>query len=355
MPCYNPMIRYETNERYKGVDGKLHFKAYIEKGEETNLYQLRNRPNILKAELIPCGKCIGCRLEYSRQWANRGYLESKCWKDNWFCTITYDDEHLFTPEQVDLNGAILPKQDDWKGCLVKKDLTQFMKNLRQILTRDKEKHPEKYKDWNGKIRFMACGEYGGEKARPHYHLIIFNMPLRTDDLYNPRIINNEVYYQSHIVEQAWTKGISNISEASWNNIAYTARYITKKINGAGSEEEYDEKGQIKEFFRVSRMPGIGEIYFEKHWREIYKNDEIIIKNKEGSISCQPPKYYDELLKEKDPILYKKIKAKRARKAKENNLIKEEKTSLLQLDQLAIEERSHKERHKKLVRAMEQAN
>ena len=24
---------------------------------------------------IPCGKCVGCRLEYSRQWANRCMLE----------------------------------------------------------------------------------------------------------------------------------------------------------------------------------------------------------------------------------------------------------------------------------------
>ena len=30
----------------------------------------------IKVFEAPCGKCIGCRLEYSRQWANRCVLES---------------------------------------------------------------------------------------------------------------------------------------------------------------------------------------------------------------------------------------------------------------------------------------
>lgn len=348
MPCYHPMIRYENlNKPIKAKDGHTYYQASI---YQTSIEDLPNAleklksNSIYKTQVIPCGKCIGCRLEYSREWANRGYLESKEWKQNWFCTITYDEEHLIIPEEFESeNGITYINEGDWKGTLVPKDLTQFIKNVRQIMKRE-------YNQNN--IRFMAAGEYGEKGDRPHYHIIFFNLNLPVEDLFEPRISNNNVYYRSKIIERAWKKGISNISEANWNTIAYTARYITKKINGTGSEESYAEKGQLKEFFRVSRMPGIGEAYFRKHYKEIYEKDEIIIKNKEGTIATKPPKYYDYLYEQIDPKGFEAIKQKRRHEQKQAEKIKNEKTSNFRLEQKLIEERTHEEKHRKLVRTME---
>lgn len=42
---------------------------------------------------IPCGNCIACRLQYSREWANRCMLESTYYEHNYFITLTYDYHH----------------------------------------------------------------------------------------------------------------------------------------------------------------------------------------------------------------------------------------------------------------------
>ena len=43
---------------------------------------------------IPCGKCSGCRLQRSREWANRCMLELEYHKSSYFVTLTYDEAHV---------------------------------------------------------------------------------------------------------------------------------------------------------------------------------------------------------------------------------------------------------------------
>lgn len=50
---------------------------------------------------LPCGQCIGCRLEHSRQWAIRCMDESQMHRDNSFITLT------FSPESVSKYGRSL--------------------------------------------------------------------------------------------------------------------------------------------------------------------------------------------------------------------------------------------------------
>lgn len=364
MTCFHPLIREEDLTKWvKAKDGHLYHPAKVWKAggrepEEAPLSRLERQRYY--EQLIPCGKCIGCQLERSKEWANRGYLESKMWAQNWFVTLTYDDEHLPMAEEITTSNDITftDIEGNWKGILIPKDLELFRKNLRQKFNR---------KTGETDIRFMYCGEYGGKGDRPHYHLIIFNCNLPKDSFYNARVIKNELYWQNEIIEECWggirgrnwdvsidpdSKGKSNISEVSWNTIGYVARYILKKQNGLYSEEDYAAKGQIKEFFHASTMPGIGKPYFDEHWKEIYEHDEIIIKNKNGSISQKPPKYFDELLKKIDPERMETIKRKRRIQAYGSSKIKDTLSSLSRLEQLEVEERSKIERTQKLIRIME---
>lgn len=258
---------------------------------------------------------MGCRLDYARNWANRGYLELKTQgnENNWFITLTYNDENL----PITKEGT--------NGTLVKKDLETFIKNLRQ----------DERRQGRTDIKYMACGEYGDKNERPHYHLIMFNLKLDIEDLFEARIINKEFYYRSKTIEKHWTKGISNVTQATWNNISYVARYITKKLNGAESEKYYEEKGQIKEFFRVSK--GIGKMYYQQNRDKIYKNDEIYIRNKKGVTVTKPPKYFDDLFKKEDEERLKKIKNKRKRLQDSQIRITKENTKIGSIDQLKREE------------------
>lgn len=43
---------------------------------------------------LPCGQCIGCKLEYSRQWAIRCLDEAQMFDQNCFITLTNSDESV---------------------------------------------------------------------------------------------------------------------------------------------------------------------------------------------------------------------------------------------------------------------
>lgn len=346
------MVRIEDKFKWEiAADGHKYHPATILKESEV--------PNFIETmkhqtgggrygyTLIPCGKCIGCRLDYSAEWANRGYCEAKMHENNYFVTLTYDPDHIHIDEYLeDREGFTWVNEGDWNGNLYPKELTQFIKSLRQKMKRD-------YGD-DG-IRFMACGEYGSKGARPHYHIIFFGLNLPAETFFEPQIINKNIYYRNKIIEDIWTKGFSNVGEANWNTISYVARYITKKINGEGSEQLYAANGKIKEFMRVSRMPGIGEPYYQKHKDEIYKNGYITIKNLEGTHKVTPPTYFDDLFKKEHPGEFLKIQRERRQRAENKNRLKAEQTSLFLKDQLEIEERSKETNNIALVRMMEKGS
>lgn len=332
LTCYKPLVRAENTWKWeKAKDGHLYHPAKIFSSDRLENYDFSDNLGKYKYTQINCGKCIGCRLDYSRQWANRGYLESTLWQHNYFVTLTYDDDHLTIPEEMTTSEGITYtelEEYEWKGILVPKDFTQFLKDLRQEMKR-------KYNHVG--VRFMGCGEYGDIGRRSHYHLILFNCPLPEETFYNPRVNwEKDIYYQNEVIEKCWPHGLSNICEANWNNIAYTARYITKKQNGKESEDFYAMQGEIPEFFRASNHPGIAKGYYDQHKEEIYKYDQILIQNKSGSYWVQPPRYFDRLFEKEYPDQFEEIKKKRQKRTLDQLILKGETTSLTRWEQLQIE-------------------
>ena len=100
---------------------------------------------------VPCGKCLQCRIAKRKEWAMRCLHEMDNWDNALFITLTYNDKSL--PEN---------------STLQKKEFQNFLKRVRIQLG-------------ERKIKYFACGEYGEEKERPHYHAIIFGMSLNEDD------------------------------------------------------------------------------------------------------------------------------------------------------------------------------
>lgn len=255
---------------------------------------------------IPCGKCLECRLAYSRMWADRMMLEAQEWNENYFVTLTYDNKHLRTTF------------DGWP-TLDSRDLQLFMKRLR--------KHFKAYYD-HDKIRFYSAGEYGDKSFRPHYHLILFNLPLKDLEVYAH---NREfTYYNSKTLEDLWPYGYVVIAPVSWDTCAYTARYVVKKQKGK-TKDYYKFFGVEPEFCRMSRKPGLGRNYFEKHKDEIYTYDRIYLSDLMGGRSIKPSRYFDKLLETVEPERYNMIKAQRRALAEQNRKL------LLSQTQLTIEQ------------------
>ena len=229
---------------------------------------------------IPCGQCIGCRLERSRQWAIRLVKELRLHDRSSFLTLTYTDEHL-------------PRLPSGKPTLVLEDVQLFLKRLRRHF----EPHP---------LRFFQCGEYGDAGGRPHHHMILFGEDFCLDRKPVSKSASGFPQYESALLTSLWGKGLCTISEVSFESAAYVARYSLKKITGKGSKFFY--LGAKPEFVTMSRRPGIGSGYFDEFKGDLYPSDTVIPSI--GRPPSLPPKYFDKLLERSDPALHALVKKKR---------------------------------------------
>lgn len=227
---------------------------------------------------IPCGQCIGCRLERSRQWAMRCYHEASLYDDNCFITLTY------SPECVPLDGSLNVKH-----------FQDFMKRLR-------------FRFGSG-IRFFHCGEYGEKFNRPHYHACIFNFDFPDKEIWTER--DGIKTYTSEILNDLWeNKGFCLIGDLTFESAAYVARYVTKKITGDRAPDHYGDRRP--EYTTMSRRPGIGKQWLERFTEDVFPCDNVVIRGK----VMKPPKYYDRVFEVDNPEIFSKLKRIRKEKGVE---------------------------------------
>nr|QJB21093.1 MAG: replication initiator protein [Microvirus sp.] len=267
MPCYHPIHAWKT------PSGGITLK--IEKGIPDTFLEL------------PCRKCIGCRLDIARQWAIRCVHESQMHRENCFLTLTYNPDHL-------PNG----------GTLVKKDLQLFLKRLRDLLFRQNEKKPIRF-------RYYAVGEYGAKGDRPHYHLLIFGFNFPDRRLFYQD--GASALYTSTILQNLWPFGYVTIGDLNFDTACYCARYVQKKYIGDNPDDHY--QGRIPEFAIMSKQNGgIGINWFRKYQNDLYNHDHCVMDSR---FISRPPAFYDRELKKIDPEKFALLQEKRRQKAKDN--------------------------------------
>lgn len=247
------------------------------KGKSDNTEKIKivfRRPDSWKGEALdlPCGQCVGCRLERSRQWAVRCMHEASLYSDNSFLTLTY------APESLPVDNS-----------LQKSHFQNFMKRLRKSIA------PKR-------VRYYHCGEYGEKLARPHYHALLFNHDFH-DKLYFKGQDQNTIS-TSETLSKLWPYGFSVVGQVTFESAAYVARYILKKVTGDKSEEHY--QGRQPEYTTMSRRPGIGHGWYEKFKTDVYPHDRIIVRGN----PTRPPRFYDNLLGREDRSTLELLKIKR---------------------------------------------
>lgn len=277
---------------------------------------------------LPCGRCIGCRLEYSRQWAIRCMHEGQLYDNNCFLTLTYDEDNL--PDS---------------NSLYHRDFQLFMKTLRKEFVPknpyNKKLAPKTYEYFRRKywIRYYMCGEYGqqcskcksneldcicssgfeAELGRPHYHVCLFNFDFPDKQVAEQNGKKGDILYNSKILEKHWPYGFCNIGSLTWESAAYVARYITKKITGDNAHDHYqsidllsgESRNILPEYTRMSRDPGIAKPWYEKFKGDLEKG-YITVNGKKVS----PAKYYDKCMEIDDWSLLDHLKDLRKQKAME---------------------------------------
>lgn len=346
MPCFHPLKGFPYG---KTENGKVN---YLIRPFETEFILDGKREPIFDYTLIPCGQCIGCRLERSRQWANRCLLELEYHESAYFLTLTYNPEHVPTVYYSDENTG-----EAYEALSLRKRHFQlFMKRLRKAF-------PDQ------KLRFFACGEYGGKTQRPHYHAIIFGLKLPDGDL-KPYGRNrlNDPYFTSEKVQRAWSIyhppdnlhpdgwydpiGFALVANVTWETCAYVARYVTKKLSGKAADF-YKMHNIEPEFSLMSRKPGIGRQYYDDH-PDAMDFEYINISTPKGGRKFTPPKYFDRLYEVDDPDEAAERKERRKKFAEDLTAMKLAETNLSLMEYLEVEEDQLKDKFKKLRRRYENA-
>lgn len=227
--------------------------------------------------VVPCGRCVGCRIDRVRDWSARMMHEASLHDENCFITLTYNDEHLPKPP-----------------TLVKSHFQDFMKRFRRSI------EPKQ-------VSYFMCGEYGESNGRPHYHAIIFGYDFgkkvyrgswgvqAARALRQKKVCNA---YSSEELSKLWTFGYSVVGSVTNRSCAYVAAYCMKRITGPMAEKHYERIDQttgevyhlLPEYACMSTRPAIGKRWFARFGNDVLGYDAVITGGKLQKV----PRYYDKL-------------------------------------------------------------
>jgi len=247
MSCCHPLKAFRTG--YKTVNGK---DDYIIVGHSTcptlstdhikKPVLLDQVPHLMMdghAYLtdpldVPCGKCVGCRMQRAKEWKIRNCLELEYAREAYFVTLTYDDDNV-------------PFNECGEPVLVKRDLQLFLKRLRKYI---------------GQFRYFGCGEYGENTGRPHFHLLLYGH-LEGFELVGVSRFSNPT------ILKAWNKGHILVESVDPGSIAYVCGYVEKK---QADPKWFDYP--VKPFLVMSRKPGIGMVYLVDNYDSIKSTKKV---------------------------------------------------------------------------------
>lgn len=211
--------------------------------------------------VVPCGKCQQCLIRRKREWSYRLSCEMSYHKSSLFLTLTYDDEHL--PYSCSRVPSLLPS-----------DLQKFFKRIRKK---------------GKKIKYYACGEYGDEYKRPHYHIILFG-DLTYQDLLDMQVKDDKGRLLTRPNPQkngsvnlnlsVWRYGIVNVGKVTFSSIGYVTSYIFN----ATYKKEYIKNFIYPPFNVMSK--GLGKSYVFENYK-IFKDGFAHMNGKKIPI----PRYF----------------------------------------------------------------
>lgn len=162
------------------------------------------KPVLVEDRFFSCGRCLSCRIQRRTIWTLRMLHHGEAYEHKTFVNLTYRDEDLMVRKGI--------------PNLVPTDLRNFFKRLRINLKRD---------SLDDRISYYACGEYGEGTQRPHYHAIVFGVPLGSFKW------RGDVMYATddNVLAYSWGHGHVVLGTVTADSIRYVAQYIDKKLIG----------------------------------------------------------------------------------------------------------------------------
>ena len=267
---FNHGVTIDTRDSYENF---LHIQEHVKEKICSYKYYDDETGEFIGTEFVkmvsvPCGMCRECLTSRARDWSFRILKESEIHDDNYFITLTYDDEHIPSNHMLDTEA-----------------IKKFNKKLKVYLNR---------KGLDSSFRFYGVGEYGGQTARPHYHVIYFGLPI-PDLKFVCKSQNGDLIFDSEFIKSVWANGFITIEGVSIGSAAYVARYCDKKkrLNKL-EKQELINKGIVPEFSRMSNRPGIGAWFLDDVVDRVSKG---LYESYVNGKSYSYPLYYNKKMKE----------------------------------------------------------
>lgn len=318
--CLNPLVaKLKFNKRTgkNELSGFFNLRKQFENVGNQYLndwkYYLKHFREDFDEEVVvlPCRKCVNCQRERSLMWSIRNQFEAEQYdcEQCLFITLTYNDDNV-------VNNKLFKNEDVNNNIfsLKKTDLQKFIKDLRNCFN-------------DIKIRYFACGEYGGITLRPHYHILLYGLGLSDikskfykgqnyafEKKYDTE--NGSVYYSELLEEVIWKKGFVEVALFSEKTANYVSRYCTKKFSVLKKENYHIDKNMLQDTFNImSLKPAIGLGFYEKYKDKMYKDDEFLFHYNGKTIFLRPFDIYDRHFDIERPEEYKFVKENRKAFAK----------------------------------------
>lgn len=193
-----------------------------------------------KGNQIWCRKCDICKQNRINDWVGRCIAESRYADTTHSVTLTYGPDENGNEDHIH------------SALLVYPDIQKYFKRLRKA---------------GFKFKYLVAGEYGSEKRRAHWHMIIFwqgaHPPIEIHDpengYNNPRWMGHE-YWTKH--EDFIVGGHTQWQKMTPNSVWYVCKYIQKQ-----------QKDDAQAMLRMSKKPPLGHEYFQR-WAKRHVQDGI---------------------------------------------------------------------------------
>lgn len=323
--CTNPLLRYfdHVKNTYRITSLVSVLSSLARFGVRKQNYEKFLRCRFKDYQVLRCGQCGECKIKRSREWTSRMMMELESKNgEGMMLTLTYDDSKLNCYNDLDknINRGI---------SLIKRDVQNFCKRFRKWLS---ENHP------GSKIKYYACGEYGSNTFRPHYHILILGYRFSVDDG-----LRSSVHLKSHKgfplyectrLNELWKYGLATVSDVSSSSIQYVCKYIQKREYVKHCPDEFnpyirilnhnvknhrktvynidvpDIVEVIPEFANMSTKTSIGFEYIMENYKELLSRFNYCI-DPIKNLCVGLPRYFKrflELFDKKALVVYKlKIK------------------------------------------------
>lgn len=239
-----------------------------------------------KRKLFKCGQCINCKTARAREWTSRLMDELTWYNDICIIILTYDTKYINWGKRT---------QEGRFGTLWHPDVQKYIKRLRKSI------HTEwKKGNLNGQekeLKYFIAGEYGDEKGRPHYHIVLYGL----NGLKNKK--------HREIIEKNWHYGNlyhdNKAREVDEAGMRYVAQYVQKKIYDGKNGAYYNKRG-ITEPYNISSK-GLGKRTALRD-EKIFEENGYTYPNGDGKIK-PVPRYYIKVWRQRDLDAYLDIEKK----------------------------------------------